>query len=32
LSLCREAIDDEHQQVFTISERLTDSRVGDTAN
>ncbi|MDA1534948.1 MULTISPECIES: glucosamine-6-phosphate deaminase [unclassified Bacillus cereus group] len=32
LSLCSEAIADEHRQVFTISDLLSDSRVGETAN
>lgn len=32
LSLCSEAIADEHRQVFTISHLLSDSRVGETAN
>lgn len=32
LSLCSEAIADEHRQVFTISNLLSDSRVGETAN
>ncbi|PEA56163.1 glucosamine-6-phosphate deaminase [Bacillus pseudomycoides] len=32
LSLCSEAIADEHRQVFTISDLLSDSRVGEATN